>query len=78
MWFTQSILAAASLLFIGSIVVPGRSTVNYDDNNNRANGSQLADGMPLPPPHGSAEPVLMSDGMPLPPPHRAIDTAISV
>lgn len=78
MWFTKSILAAASLLFIGSIVVPGRSSVNYNDNNDHATGSQLADGMPLPPPHGPSEPILMSDGMPVPPPHRAIDTAINV
>jgi len=78
MWFTKSILAAASLLFIGSIVVPGRSSVNYNDNNNHATGSQLADGMPLPPPHGTSQPILMSGGMPVPPPHRAIDTAINV
>jgi len=77
MWFTKSFLAAASLVFIGSIVVPGRSSVNYNDNNNRATGSQLADGMPLPPPHGTSEPILISDGMPVPPPHRAIGTAIN-
>jgi hypothetical protein len=78
MWFTKPILDAASLLFIGSIVVPVRSSVNYNDNNNQATGSQLADGMPLPPPHGTSGPILVSDGMHLPPPHRVIGTAINV
>jgi hypothetical protein len=67
MRFKTVALASCFSLLVGTIVVPVSSSVNQDANTKIQTRMQLADGMPLPPPHGGS--VLIADGMPLPPPH---------
>ncbi len=66
MRFKKIALASCLSLLVGIIVVPVSSSVNHDAKTDSTTRMQLADGMPLPPPHKE---VLSADGMPLPPPH---------
>jgi len=68
MRFKKVALASGLSLLVGTIVVPAGSSVNQDVNRHSKTRIELADGMPLPPPHGT---VLSADGMPLPPPHAS-------
>ncbi len=70
MRFTKFTLASSFIVLIGSIVVPASSSVNSRLAAPGATKTQLADGMPLPPPPREASESLLADGMPLPPPPR--------
>ena len=72
MRFKKIALASCFSLLVGTIVVPVSSSVNHDAKTDSTTRMQLADGMPLPPPH---EALLSADGMPLPPPHEALLSA---
>ncbi|HEX9233803.1 MAG TPA: hypothetical protein VF863_05260 [Candidatus Acidoferrum sp.] len=72
MRFKKIALASCFSLLVGTIVVPVSSSVNRDTKTDSTIRMQLADGMPLPPPHKE---VLLADGMPLPPPHEAVLSA---
>jgi len=74
MRFKKIALASCLSLLVGIIVVPVGSSVNHDAKTDSTTRMQLADGMPLPPPHKE---VLSADGMPLPPPHGS-QTATSI
>jgi len=74
MRFKKIALASCLSLLVGTIVVPVSSAVNYHARTDSTTRMQLADGMPLPPPHKE---VMSADGMPLPPPH-ASQTATNV
>lgn len=71
MRFKNIALASCFSLLVGTIVVPVSSSVNHDAKTDNTTRMQLADGMPLPPPHNE---VLLADGMPLPPPHGSTAT----
>lgn len=72
MRFKKIALASCFSLLVGTIVVSVSSSVNHDAKTDSTTRMQLADGMPLPPPHNE---VLLADGMPLPPPHGSKATA---
>jgi hypothetical protein len=72
MRFKKIALASCFSLLVGTIVVPVSSSVNHDAKTDSTTRMQLADGMPLPPPHKQ---VLSADGMPLPPPHKQVLSA---
>jgi hypothetical protein len=74
MRFKKIALASCLSLPLGTIVVSVSSSVNHDAKTDGTTRMQLADGMPLPPPHKE---VVSADGMPLPPPH-ASQTAANV
>jgi len=74
MRFKKIALASCLSLPLGTIVVSASSSVNHDAKTDGTTRMQLADGMPLPPPHKE---VVSADGMPLPPPH-ASQTAANV
>ena len=75
MRFSKFTLASSFIVLIGSIVVPATSSVNSNPAIGQATHTQLADGMPLPPPPREASESLLADGMPLPPPPR-VDAVI--
>jgi len=75
MRFTKFTLASSVIVLIGSIVIPATNSVNSKLATPAVTKTQLADGMPLPPPPREASESLLADGMPLPPPPR-VDAGI--
>jgi hypothetical protein len=65
MHFKKVAVLSGLTLLAGSIVVPGRSSVNRHTTTNGTTPTEMADGMPLPPlPPGNGG--LLADGMQLP------------
>ncbi len=67
MRFNQVAWLSGLTLLAGSIVVPAVSSVNRHTTTNGTTQTEMADGMPLPPPPPVGKSVLSADGMPLPP-----------